>query len=298
MKHSLLLVVFSVLIASSQAGIYSTALSNQTPGAPDPGIPGFVGPAGDGITPTATNGNYVNPIFVGWADGVVSYLPAPNVASQWTDVSKTLGPVTGNNFDIASLGDLNAQQIADGVAPGQITLSFSMGIRNGPGADFAVFENGFISGGKIFAELGYVEVSTNGSDFARFPSVYTAATAPVGAYGTIDPTGVYNLVGKHVNAYGNSWGTPFDLQDLNTHPLVQNGKVNLMQINYVRVVDIPGSGDFKDSLGNSIYDAWVTWGSGGVDLEAVGIIHAVPEPATLVLLGLGSMLFLKRRKQS
>ncbi|AKB27733.1 Chitin binding protein [Methanosarcina siciliae T4/M] len=52
-----------------------------------------------------------------------------------------------------------------------------------------------------------------------------------------------------------------------------NGSVDLNSINYVRIVDIPGSGDFKDSQGNPIYDGWVTWGSGGLDLEAVGVIN-------------------------
>jgi PKD repeat protein len=49
--------------------------------------------------------------------------------------------------------------------------------------------------------------------------------------------------------------------------------VDLNSINYVRIVDIPGSGDFKDSQGNPIYDGWVTFGSGGLDLEAVGVIN-------------------------
>ena len=29
----------------------------------DAGIPGFVGPAGEGVQATASNGNYVNPVF-------------------------------------------------------------------------------------------------------------------------------------------------------------------------------------------------------------------------------------------
>ncbi len=37
-------------------------------------------------------------------------------------------------------------------------------------------------------------------------------------------------------------------------------------------MDIPGDGTFLDSLGDPIYDAWVTWGSGGFDLEAIGVI--------------------------
>ena len=98
-------------------------------------------------------------------------------------------------------------------------------ITNGPGADFAAFENGFISDGRsgvegeISGELGYVEVSTDGLQFARFSSVSLTPSA-VGAYGTFDSSNVYNLVGKHVNAFGDSWGTPFDLQTLADNPLV------------------------------------------------------------------------------
>jgi hypothetical protein len=58
----------------------------------------------------------------------------------------------------------------------------------------------------------------------------------------------------------------------------------------VRIVDIPGSGDFYDEAmlsvdpgtwpdwdfyGNDhpIYDAWPTLGSGGLDLEAIGVLR-------------------------
>ena len=57
--------------------------------------------------------------------------------------------------------------------------------------------------------------------------------------------------------------------------LVSGGQVNLAVINYVRFVDVPGSGDFLDSDENAIYDAWPTWASGGFDLEAVGVIHSL-----------------------
>ncbi len=44
---------------------------------------------------------------------------------------------------------------------------------NGAGWDLAVFENAstFFTSPFIFAELAYVEVSSNGTTFARFPSV-------------------------------------------------------------------------------------------------------------------------------
>ena len=263
----------TVIVDGGILNIYSTAMGNTNPGAPDPGIPGFVGPNGDGKTEFGT----VNPIFITWASSLVDYTPAnQEIDTGFTTTTKPLGPVTGDNFDIISLGDLDQDQINAGELPGSATLGFDLPIGNGEGPDFAVFENGFLSGsvGNIFAEFAYVEVSTDGDVFARFPSKFLASgEGEVGGYGNGDPTYVYNLAGKHVNAYGDSWGTPFDLSTLEQAPEVLNGSVDLNSINYVRLVDIPGSGDFKDSLGNSIYDAWVTWGTGGFDLEAVGVIN-------------------------
>jgi hypothetical protein len=132
-------------------------------------------------------------------------------------------------------------------APGSITLGFRLPITNGPGADFAAFENSFVSDGasgvegQLFGELGYMEASTDGVNFARFSSA-SLTTSAVNAYGTFDPTNVYNLVGKHVNANGISWGTPFDLGTLANDPLVVLGIVDLLNIRFLRIVDIPVMG--------------------------------------------------------
>ncbi len=291
----LVLAVTFAVSATSFAGIYSDAIGGA---GIDQGIAGFV----DG---------QVNSIFAGWATSIADYSPFDLAEIQnyaggaYANPQKALGAVTGNNADIVSLGDMDATELSKWRSnpaiyngPGSLTLGFEFAIKNGDGADFAAFENGFMSGSKLFAELGYVEVSTNGTDFARFPSVYDAASTPVGGYGTIDPTGVYNLVGKHANAYGKSFGTPFDLEDLSNHSLVTEGLVDLDEINFVRIIDIPGDGSFKDSLGNPIYDAWVTWGSGGVDFEALGVINQVPEPATVAILGLGGLLLRRRKKNA
>lgn len=348
LSGGLLLAASSVLLAQSSenptepnpsAGPYASSLND--PSNPyDAPIAGFVGPDGEGKAklqsgvdidgnPLYVNtNNYVNPIFKGWVTEVVDYSPAPGLASAWKNANKALGPVTGDNFDIVSLGDLYSPANApttganppfggsgtpytgdpnnktDGFgfigfdSPGSITLGFNLPITNGAGADFAVFENAFTSNyttpggsieGGVFAELAYVEVSTDGVNFARFDSV-SLTEAAVGQYGTVDPSNIFNLAGKSANAYGESWGTPFDLDNLASHPMVLGGLVDLLSINYVRIVDIPGNGSYTDSLGNPIYDAWVTFGSGGFDLDAIGAINVVPEPSSFMLCGLGALV--------
>lgn len=292
---SVTLLSFNLVLTGGSALGSSFSGGTYDPGKIDSGIPGFVGPDGLGVV---SPNNSVNPIFKGWATGFINYEPAPGVLPQWQTPERALGAVTGTFNDIVSLGELTAEQITDGVSPGQITLTFDVPIRNGKGADFAVFENGFgfAETGNLFAELAYVEVSTNGIDFVRFPSI-SLTPNPIAPQGQIDPTMVYNLAGKHVNNgvifpdgsfVQSSWGTPFDLDVLSDFPLVQSGVVNLNSINFVRIVDIPGNGSFLDSEGRPIYDPWQTPipGSGGFDLEAVGVINAQSVPESTSVLGL------------
>lgn len=260
-------------ISATQAGPYSAGL-NDNANSYDAPVPGFVGPHGagkarinDGTGEFQNPNNRLNPLFFAWASVYSSYQRSDTDTSS-NEPEYGLGPVTGDNFDVVSLGDLTATQITGGSPAGRITLRFAKPIRDFSGADFVIFENGFISGfntggsgvGGVFAELAYVEVSADGVNFQRFnPTSLTPSS--VGTYGTIDPTNIYNLAGKHVNAYGDCWGTPFDI-----------GQTGLSEISYIRLVDIPGSGAFKDGGNRSIYDSWRTFGSGGFDLEAVGSI--------------------------
>ena len=156
------------------------------------------------------------------------------------------------------------------------------------GADFAVFENGFAYGSPngLFAELAYVEVSTNGADFLRFGSLSfnEGPVAGSGAFSGWDTSNVYNLAGKHQSG----WGTPFDLEELALSPLVLCGLIDLDNIQYVRLVDIPGTGDYVDSQGNPILDAHPTTGSGGFDFrltEGVAVLNAVPVPGRRLAAG-------------
>jgi len=81
------------------------------------------------------------------------------------------------------------------------------------------------------------------------------------------------------------------------------GIVDVSNIQFVRLVDIPGNGAFRDSLGNPILDAWLTSGTGGFDFRlgsgtGVGVLHAVPEPAALISLTIGAICIVLRKKRS
>ena len=257
----------------------------------DAPIPGFVGPDGDGVIADPdffSEVNVINPRFVGWAASVAAYVPSGQaIQADFADPSRALGPVTGNHFNIVSLGDVPTPP----GTPGSLTLGFDPPIGNGEGPDFAVFENGFVSmggtgvAGQIFGELCFVEVSSDGVHFARFPS-RGGQSGPVGAYGTIDATRHFGLAGKHVNSYatGESWGTPFDLEWLHDHPLILSGLVDRARITHIRLVDVVGSGHVVDSCGQALYDPWLTFGSGGADIEAVGVLHQHPVVASPPLL--------------
>lgn len=259
--------------------------------------------------------------IVEWANKVEDYSPAPGVGAGYQTPGEGYGclgdlydpanpPATGTKPDWHGVDEVfngNINDTTDSYGfigidnPGTITVSFTVGIRNGVSHDFAVFENGFTYGSPngLFSELAYVEVSSDGVNFARFDSISTNA-APVtggGAFAGYDTTNIYNLAGK--NASG--WGTPFDLDELTDHSLVTGGNLDLNDIQYVRLVDIPGNGSFLDSEGNGILDNWITENSSGYDFrlsEGVGVINQVPEPATMMLLTLGGTgLAIRRRRR-
>jgi hypothetical protein len=301
MNRIVALIVFIVFVSIDRivkAGPYN-----------EPGISGFVDANGKATPPSDPN-RVLNPIFRGWATSAPEelYQPTPQYIQPWfKDPTSALGPATGDIYDVVCLGDLTQNDINQGVPAGQITLVFGdlyepndpCHIRDQNGYDFVVFENAFASidsnlsggyiAGEVFADLGYVEVSSNGADFVRFPSV-SLTPGRVGSFGTVDITDIYNLAGKHPNGYGFCTGTPFDLSELKNEPNVLNGSVDLNDIVYVRIIDVPGSGDFFDNAAmlvdpcsgpnwnyydsnHPIYDAWVTMTSGGFDLEAIGVLH-------------------------
>jgi hypothetical protein len=155
---------------------------------------------------------------------------------------------------------------------GSITVGFNAPVVNGPGADFVVFENAFSFEGDVFMEIGFVEVSSDGIQFARMPAI-CRRTAPMGSFDGAISDDFYNLAGNFVG------GTGFDLQDLvdDAHPLVLSGAVLLSAISHIRVVDVIGEATglgSLDALGNPVVDPYPTdFSSGGMDITGVAVLH-------------------------
>ncbi|WP_418058819.1 hypothetical protein [Pimelobacter simplex] len=202
----------------------------------------------------------------GWATGYTNYLPGPNVTDNWKTPENAVGSIAGNPDDPYS-GNTTVVVLGD---HGQITMTFANPIFDGPGYDFAVFENGFRVSGQLldFIELGRVQVSSNGTDFVEFDTG-TTNTSPVAAYGGAPANKYGGIAGRDLNSYG----TPFDLTALRNKTAVRSGKVDLDKITAVKIVDIVGDGNDLDSFGRPIYDSFPTYGSGGFDLRAVGAMN-------------------------
>ena len=213
-------------------------------------------------TEGSTAVKYDDSRILGWATSCTLNLGTadiadPNAATvSYGTADEAVGAVVGNNLAVVSLGD-----------GGSATLTFEHPIRNGEGFDFAIFENSFDD---HFLELAFVEVSTDGERFVRFPATsLTSSCELLGPYGVVDPTFIDGLAGKYRMGYG----TPFDLA-----LLADSTGINLDSIVYVRVVDVVGTNnpDFAtfDQYGNIVMDPYPTNGqSSGFDLDGVAVMN-------------------------
>ena len=197
--------------------------------------------------------------FVAWAT-------ACSVERGYLDLTlPDSGFVSAGNASMA-LGHPDNQIVSLGDG-GVATLQFDHPIENGPGNDFAVFENSFLDN---FLELAFVEVSSDDINFYRFPAVsLTQTNEQIGSFGFIVATQIYNFAGK----YRVDYGTPFDLEELASIPGLNTDSIVAM-----RIVDVGGCIDpdyaSLDSEGHLVNDPWPTpFPSGGFDLDAVGVIH-------------------------
>jgi len=189
--------------------------------------------------------------LIDWAAGWTGYNVGTGCNPEWQTPGNAVGKASGITTEIVCLG-----------RGGEITMTFDTRIGNGAGSDFAVFENSFDDS---FLDLGYVEVSSDGVNFFRFRN-HSMTTNPVPFFGgAVDPTAIDGYCSKYRAGYG----TPFDLDELkDASPLL-----DVNNVKYAKIVDIPGDGSCTDSFGNVIYDPYPTTNSAGVDLDAVGVLH-------------------------
>ncbi len=200
--------------------------------------------------------------ILAWATGIELVRGPQFIADEDSPLASygseddALGYAEGNSTDVVSLGD-------GGIA----TLSFETAIADGQGPDFAVFENAFMD---TTLELAFVEVSSNGYDWVRFPATsYTQNEIQLNNDGGIDCKSINNLAGK----YRQGFGTPFDLAQLEGA-----SGLDLNSVSYVRIIDVIGSiSDAHSTLDcndNIINDPFPTnFESSGFDLDGVAVLN-------------------------
>ena len=187
--------------------------------------------------------------------GYMDIATAESVVTFGTETN-AIGAASETTTDAISLGD-----------GGYAILTFEHPITNGEGFDFAVYENSF---NDYFLELAFVEVSSDGLNFVRFPATsLTPTDRQIAGDGTIDATNINNLAGK----YRVGWGTPFDLEELR-----DSNNIDINNITHVKIVDVVGTINPEyatyDAFGNIVNDPYPTnFASGGFDLTGVCVLN-------------------------
>ncbi len=239
------------ILALAAGFIFSDATAQYAPQVPLPG--------NEGIPESS-------PSFKEWISGCT-------LQRGWLDIAdKSLGKATvGVESDVYGPPGSNVLSLGDS---GVAVLTFNHSIYNGPGPDFAVFENVFadpVNDTMAFLELAFVEVSSDGVNFFRFPATSLMQdTVQIDNFTYTDARLYNNLAGKYLSAYG----TPFDLEELKGIPGLDVNKVT-----HVRIVDVIGTIDplyaTRDKDGRIINAPYPSvFASGGFDLRGLGVINS------------------------
>lgn len=202
--------------------------------------------------------------IVGWANGCT-------IQFGWKDIADKTKGKTSYGDSTAAIGKADNGIVSLGDS-GIAVLTFPNTIYNGPGPDFLVFENGFANPSdpeEAFLELAFVEVSSDGVNFTRFPATCLVDTPQIPVAGVYtNARKINNLAGKYT-LYN---GTPFDLDDL-----ASVSGLDIDRITHVRIVDVIGSVGAHASLdkdGRAVNDPYPTnIPTGGFDLDAVGVLY-------------------------
>jgi len=212
-------------------------------------------------TPNSTAIYKDSSVIIAWAKHCIvqrGYLNIQNPDSGFVTTGlDSNGTGKAGSNPIVSLGD-----------GGSAILTFYSPIKNGDGFDFVVFENSFSD---YFLELAFVEVSSDGLNYFRFPATsLTQFEKQIGPFDLkSESEKINNLAGKYRALYG----TPFDLEDL-------KDKIGLDVdfITHIKLIDVIGSIQSNiasyDQYNHPINDPYPTpFPSGGFDLDAIGVIN-------------------------
>jgi hypothetical protein len=217
----------------------------------------------DADTPGTTAIYKDSSVFVAWANNCITDRGPQDIAVSGSPLVSA-----GDDYMATDKSGVNGVvSLGDG---GTATLTFAQPIFDGPGWDFAVFENSFSND---FLELAFVEVSSDGVFYVRFDATSEVqTTSQVGTFDLTDATEINNLAGK----YRGQYGTPFDIS-----VLIGIVGLDVTSITHIRVIDVIGSISESyasyDASGNKINDPYPTdFASGGFDLDAIGVINEVP----------------------
>jgi hypothetical protein len=208
--------------------------------------------------------SFTSPAIINWAKTCT-------VTRGWLNIlDTTLGKVNHGDevWAVGNVANNGVVSLGDG---GSALLTFHSPIKNGAGPDFAVFENSFTTSDTLaFIELAFVEVSSDGVHFVRFPANSNTDTInQTGAFTAMDAAKMNNLAGKYIAGYG----VPFDLEILK-----DSIGIDVNSITHLRLVDVIGvlHSNFStlDIIGREINDPFPTpFPSGGFDLDAVAVLY-------------------------
>lgn len=134
--------------------------------------------APDGALDGATDGEIVDSVAVVNVQLANTVVDAPGATGTgFGDPTRAVNGVRGagtmsGSLDVFSLGYTSAND--------HITVRWANAhLDNGPGADFAVFENPFLFSGGSFMDLVIIEVSYDGTNYREIAHDYTSTTPTV-----------------------------------------------------------------------------------------------------------------------
>lgn len=216
----------------------------------DPGVnsPGFVAVQKDSM------------IIYDWVSNCTVVRGSQNISIPSAPLANV-----GDESLVSGKSDGAVLSLGDG---GVATIALNQPMEDHGGYDFAIFENGIFDlvNEGYFLELAFVEVSSDGVNFYRFPNEsLTPSSTQTSSFGFTDPTMIDGLAGKHSIGYG----TPFDLIKLDTVV-----GLDITAITHIRLIDVVGSINptyaSYDSYSRIVNDPFPTeFGSCGFDLEAI-----------------------------